>query len=372
MKRPSRIPQSGSRAAASLGIVAATAAALITVAGCGANNGEKVDSPTATPLASSNASSPASTPATPVPNGRIVYRHSDDSGDSEQAGSLFVSNTDGSAERQLTDGADKGFFDLEPNWSPDGKQVVFSRYNDTGHRISVVSASGTGLHDLSPGAPTRGDTIVGFDEKAAFSPDGTHIAYEHSEGVVKNDQIPHSDVMVMNSDGSHKRHVTHLPAFAGDVDGVRWSPDGKQLVYSLFTANTGTPAHSGALFVVDVGGKGTPRQLTPWALGAGGIPAWSKTGLIAFRAVQDEESGVGNFYTIRPTGDGLTQVTHFNGQTISHQVGMSPDGEWIVFSKKNGTGGPNTLMIISLNGPNLYPVGPADRTGTSPDWDPAP
>lgn len=346
--------------------------AVLTVAGCGGGSDGTAGSPTATPATSSSAPPAASKPATPVRAGRIVFRRYAE--ESEDAGSLFVSNTDGSAERQLTDGAAKGFLDDQPNWSPDGKRVVFSRLDNTSpgqesHRIAVVSADGTGLHYLTQGAPAQFATILGFDGGAAFSPDGTQIAYTHGEGVLQHDQIPHFDVMVMNSDGSHKRRVTHLPAFAGDLGGVRWSPDGKRLVYSLFTAGTGKPALSGALFVIGVDGT-APRQLTPWALGAGGVPAWSKSGLIAFRAVQDEESGVGNFYTIHPDGSGLTQVTHFVGQTISHQVGISADGQWIVFSKRDDTSGQNALMIARLGSPDVYPVGPANGV-SSPDWDPA-
>jgi Tol biopolymer transport system component len=343
-----------------------------TLAGCGGSSGPSAGSGTTAPSDKARATVGASTPATAVRAGRIVFRRFAEG--SEHAASLFVSNTDGSDERRLTDGAAKGLVDDEPSWSPDGKQVVFSRLFDAQpdrewHRVAVVSADGTGLHYLTPGIPAKDGNIVGFDGTPAFSPDGSQIAYLHAQGVVKDDQIPHTDVMVMSTDGSHKRGVTHIAAFAGGPAGMRWSPDGKRLVYSFETSGTGKPANSLALFVIGVDGSGQ-RQLTPWALGAGGIPAWSTSGLIAFRAVTNEESGVGNFYTIRPDGTGLTQVTHFVGQTISHQVGVSPDGQWLVFSKRDGTDGPNFLMIARLGSTDLYKVGDGDRIGSAPDWDP--
>ena len=42
--------------------------------------------------------------------------------------------------------------------------------------------------------------------------------------------------------------------------------------------------------------------------------------MIVFRAVEDDEAGKGNFYTIHPDGTGLTQVTQFTDTVISHKV----------------------------------------------------
>jgi TolB protein len=120
------------------------------------------------------------------------------------------------------------------------------------------------------------------------------------------------------------------------------------------------------LFVIGADGTGQ-RRLTPWTLGANGTPDWSRTGLIVFRAVQDEESGIGNFFTIHPDGTGLTQVSHFTGEVISHKVGFSADGKWIVFGKRTD-GGSNDLFLSKIDGTAMHPVTRTPPEEGAPDW----
>jgi Tol biopolymer transport system component len=124
------------------------------------------------------------------------------------------------------------------------------------------------------------------------------------------------------------------------------------------------------LFTVAADGS-NQRQLLPWDLGAGGPAEWSPAAdRIVFRAVQDEESGVGNFSTVRPDGSALTQVTHFTRTVISHKVGFSPDGEQIVYSAREG-GGQNQLYRTRLDGSDERRVTTSPFADSSPDWAPA-
>jgi len=110
------------------------------------------------------------------------------------------------------------------------------------------------------------------------------------------------------------------------------------------------------------------RQLTPWVLGAGGQADWSAaSNLIAFRAVNDEELGIGNFYTIRPDGTSVTQVTHFTGITISYKVSFSRDGQRFIFARHTGVE-PSALFTIGIDGTNLQRVGNSPESDTAPDW----
>jgi Tol biopolymer transport system component len=113
--------------------------------------------------------------------------------------------------------------------------------------------------------------------------------------------------------------VTKSAAYAGDAGGVAWSPDGKRLVYARSNASASKPAGGRALFIIDLDGS-HERQLTPWSAGADGTPDWSSTNLIVFRAVADEESANGNFFTVHPDGTALTQITHFT-DTVNQPQG---------------------------------------------------
>ena len=307
-------------------------ALVLATGGCGGSSGGTTSnaSTSAAPVATSSAASPTSA-VVPLLPGQIAFRRYFD--DTQSTGAIFTSETNGSGERQTTH-PPVSALDDEPNWSPDGTRLLFTRTtaigtNNESQRLFMVSSNGTGPTTVSP------DTPAGFGYNAgAFSPDGKHIAAGTYHGNVQAGEIQFSDIVVMDADGSHRHQVTKFPAYSGDAGGVAWSPDGKRLVFARSNAGATKPDGGRALFIMDADGS-HQRQLTPWAADAGGTPDWSsKADLITFRAVADEESGIGNFFTIHPDGTSLTQVTHFTDTVISHKVAFSPDGKWIVFAKK--------------------------------------
>jgi len=292
--------------------------ALVVVAGgCGgsATGTASSESTSAVPAATSSAASPTTAAApSPLVPGRIAFRRYFDG--TESTGAIFTSGTDGSGERQVTN-PPASTLDDEPNWAPDGTRLLFTRSTALGH--------------------------------------------------VKGGEIQFSDIVVMDANGSHSHQVTKFAAYSGDAGGVAWSPDGKRLVFARSNAGTTKPDGGRALFIMDVDGR-HQRQLTPWTVGAGGTPDWSsKTNLIAFRAVADEESGIGNFFTIRPDGTSLAQVTNFTDTVISHKVGFSRNGQWIVFAKETAPGN-NDVFIAKIDGTDMRAVTNTPLADSAPDW----
>lgn len=86
---------------------------------------------------------------------------------SNNTGGVYVVDIDGGGKRLV---ADVDAFEMD--WSPDGRSIVFRRYDTTSQQLWVVGADGTGLRHL----PVRvsGDGVPAFP---SWSPDGTTIAF---------------------------------------------------------------------------------------------------------------------------------------------------------------------------------------------------
>jgi Tol biopolymer transport system component len=136
---------------------------------------------------------------------------------------------------------------------------------------------------------------------------------------------------------------------------VRWSPDGKRLLFAESNSPVGKPAGGRALFIINSDGTGR-RQLTPWKVGTAGFADWSAAG---DRIV----------VSIHADGSSLRQVTHFSNTVISHQVGFSPDGHWIVFGKLDDKSGVNQVFVARANdGTDMRQLTHSATASSSPDW----
>jgi len=102
-------------------------------------------------------------------------------------------------------------------FSPDGIRIVFDRYNLAGdrERIMIMNADGTGLRPLT--SPGQGE----YDYSPVFSPDGRTIAFVS--------EVPGAmDIHLMSSDGTNRRPFV---SSASHEDRPAWSPDGTRIAY---------------------------------------------------------------------------------------------------------------------------------------------
>jgi Tol biopolymer transport system component len=138
-------------------------------------------------------------------------------------------------------------FDSEPQFSPDGQWIVFTRFKsckEFGHghlqffpqgctqAIFKVHPDGTGLTRLTPwGAQNSAPD---------WSPDGTKIAFDSCDSARVGCK---GDVYVMNADGTGKTKLTDNPPVGNvgqDFANFRfelannpvWSPDGTRILYT--------------------------------------------------------------------------------------------------------------------------------------------
>ena len=159
-----------------------------------------------------------------------------------------------------------------PGWSPDGSQIVFSRYgtDDDGGPVApvlsaifVVDADGSNLRQVSP------PTIAAFD--ARWSPDGSRIVFVSPAG---GGDGAFGDIYTIRPDGSNLRQVTSGTLGASPS----WTPDG-QILFSRRAGAEAAPSEPG-WWTMDADGGGlallVPRSavdLAPDQL------AWSRPAL---------------------------------------------------------------------------------------------
>ena len=116
-----------------------------------------------------------------------------------------------------------------PNWSPDGKSIIFEGVGNESAQIHVYTIGSQELTQL---------TIEGNNHQPNWSPDGMHIVFTSDR-----DSDHTSSIYVMNTDGSEQKQL--LPYFWGndpssfenpamyDPQEPTWSPDGKWIAFSV-------------------------------------------------------------------------------------------------------------------------------------------
>lgn len=221
-------------------------------------------------------------------------------------------------------------------WSPDGTRIAFSLGDEPG--IYVMDADGSGLRQVSD---------VGRDP--VWSRDGSRIAFTwHGD----TDEAIH----IVDAEG-----VTTTWIARGGWPS--WSPDGSELVFS----------DRGRLMIQEADPDASPR---PLGVGMGFRPDWSPDGSqIVFAG------DTGGLFVVSPDGSGLTHVRSAPGFYLDPT--WSPDGSMIAFAYQppmsdcppGGCSQRYEVWVMNADGSNARAVTALSsderpNSGPSPDWYP--
>lgn len=238
---------------------------------------------------------------------------------------------------------------LIANWSPDGTRVIFMLYNG----IWQVNADGTGLHRLFK-APAGS----GVDDGPTFTPDGKNIVFTRCcpEGFGYS-------LWMINADGTGLKDLTTEPVVNGDGPAdtsPQVSPNGKWIAF-----NRCFPDQPCVIATVNIDGTHL-RQLTDNSLFVGTHPNWSPNSKkIVFQMARN---GTVEIATMNADGSGLTQLTFEQpGPSFSFQPCYSPDGTKILFVHYLSTGGTD-LFTMNPDGSGVTHVTRDARVETDPEW----
>jgi Tol biopolymer transport system component len=226
-----------------------------------------------------------------------------------------------------------------PRWAPNGRQILFKTTAEAG--FGLVRMPGyrhiPGSEDLfEPAWAPRGDRVAA-------------VSYSRRS----------AGIYTFDLNGRHRRL---------EIRGGRspdWSPDGRQLAYSL----------RGEVYLYDLARRRNKRLTHSPAGSESGLPSWSPDGRrVAFDRRSGRDAGRSvNIFTVRANGSGLRQITH--NQAMGPVAGdsdptWSPDGRFIAFvhSPDNVTG--FFLAVVNADGSNQRTLtGPPGYYGAlAPDW----
>ena len=263
---------------------------------------------------------------------------------------LFTVRPNGHDLRQITFGPGEA---VQPDWSPDGRSIVYEHDWDTESQcatVDVINPDGSDRVSLTTG-------IGGCEGQPSFTPSGGEIVYEHFDFDTFDDAV-----WGMNADGSNQhRIIGPWPNGQGFATDPNVSPDGKTLSFVGFDGNLfGPPPNfepAQGLFSSGLDGSNF-SQLLPFTLDLAIKHDWAPDGkhlLVGTNANFFDPTDSANIATIRPDGTDLHYLIHSHDPAVNAFAGSySPDGKYIVFRLEDH--GSFALMKMRSDGSHLKQI----------------
>lgn len=215
------------------------------------------------------------------------------------AGSLWRQRIDSKKAQQLTDGPG---YDYEPDWSPDGKNVIYVSYQKNALELWLLDlASGKSQQLTSGGA---------VNVEPRWSPDGKQIVFV--------------------STSYHKRF--HI--FRADVNGAKL----ENVVRLTGETKSDLPRYYYSEFDMEIS------------------PVWTRDGKeILFISNRGHIHGTGGFWRMRAEPGAEAREIHYEETNWKARPDFSPDGSRMIYSSYLG-GQWHQLWVMPANGGDAFPI----------------
>lgn len=280
-----------------------------------------------------------------------------------QRSSVYVIRADGSGLRRLSNGDE---FAGSPQWSPDGKEIIF--YSLPAEQTFAVRVAGVQAGSAGSGPAVDSQlvsvNIVSGARVQRTSGPGLKVAPRF----LAADRVAYlrkfKDVGELVYVGANAGITYHAPATAaaGSIRNPAWSPDGKQVVYDKqqYALKQGRPIHS------------TNRDIA--LRFSGEFPAVSAQGLVALSPFSMEGRQVADIgiYLSDVDGAHLQQIYAPGNGKVAYSPTWSPDGALLAATQGSMTLDPQPTQIVVLRPDGSFVRALTDSKAVSafPSWSP--
>jgi hypothetical protein len=229
------------------------------------------------------------------------------------AGSLWRQKIDSKTAQQLTDGSG---YDYQPDWSPDGKTVVYVSYQKDAMELWLL--------DLPTGKTqqiTNGDAV---NVEPRWSPDGKRIVF-------------------VSTSYNKRFHVFRADVQSGKLENVvRLTGETKSTL----------PRYYYSAYDMEIS------------------PVWTRDGQeILFISNKGHIHGTGGFWRMKAQPGAEAREIHYEETNWKARPDFSPDGSRMVYSSYLGRQWHN-LWLMPANGGDAFPLSYADWDQTNVRWSP--
>jgi TolB protein len=229
------------------------------------------------------------------------------------AGSLWRQKMDSQAAQQLTGGPG---YDYQPDWSPDGKSVVYVSYQKDAMELWLLDVAKGKMQQLTEGGAVN--------VEPRWSPDGKRIVF-------------------VSTSYNKRFHI-----FAGDVS------NGKLTNVVRLTGETRSALARYYYSPFDT-------EISP---------VWSRDGEeIVFVSNRGHIYGTGGFWRMKAQPGAEPREIHYEETTWKARPDFSPDGSRIAYSSYAGQQW-HQLWLMPANGGDAFPISYGDWDETNVRWSP--
>jgi TolB protein len=258
---------------------------------------------------------------------------------------IFTIGPDGASARRLTSSYAQ---DVDPAWSPNGQDLVFSSTRDGRLNVYSMPADGSKVSRLT--------SALAQEFEPTWSPDGRLIVFasgrDGASGPLGPRGLP-SSLYTVRPDGSGLVRLTRTPSYDGDPT---WAPAGGKIVF------VSDRAGSSDVWIMSPDGSGQTRLTRSPT--ADDRPAWSPDSTqIAFSRGHEGDSEMGVFI-MEANGANQHRLVPGEGRDPS----WSPDGRWVTFVSSRD-GHPN-IFVAAVDGTRVVQVTHDGAPKFRPTWRP--